>query len=408
MCNNKLFPEGRRSCIQCDSSLFSACEDNASQFGKTCSIYDENDSCVTKLDGDRTIRGCSSELSCDVGNRDTCRICNGTDNCNTINLLGVGIGEPGKWQGLPLTCYICEGAECANGNGALDVCQGNNLQTCTTVFGSNGAVEKRGCSDAVAISHADYCDEYPDRCPSCKSVGCNTAKSLDEYSDCYFCDSANSPSCAISFDATKAKTRQCQGGCMVALYPRSSTNDPAYELSRTCLDDMDLDDRNDCREGVNDLCKACTGPRCNTMNVPAERFECYKCIDDDCEEMEIRQCSAYHANDQCYSLFNNESSVIAMGCRSEFEMDVVTELVKQKQMLLCNSKACNSPNTIPTPKTCSVCSSETNPLCATNPNLVANIERCSALPYSECFTRVNSCKLNIYYHLQECIIVKFS
>lgn len=389
-CNSNIYPEGRRSCIQCDSALFPACEDNASNFANICRHYNENDSCVTKLEGDRTIRGCSSEFTCDTSSRDTCRICNSTDNCNTVNLLEGYIGEPGKWQGLPLNCYNCEGDECTNGLGLIGKCEGNNLQTCTTVFDSDGAVVKRGCSDAVTSSHSEYCDENSDKCISCKSNGCNNAQSLNDFIDCYYCDSLDSANCSINFVASSAKTRKCQKSCAVAMYPRSSNNDPSYELVRTCLDDLDLDDREACANGDMEFCKACDGSRCNTMNVPEERFECYKCTDDDCEDMEPQECSAHHPNDQCYVLYNTESSIIGMGCRSEFEMDVVTELVKQKQMLLCNEKNCNTPVALPTPKTCSVCYSGENSACATNPNLVGNSQRCSALPYTECFTRVNS------------------
>ncbi|XP_075154733.1 uncharacterized protein LOC142228233 [Haematobia irritans] len=394
-CNNQIFPEGRRSCIRCDSALFSACEDNSIQFAETCPLFKDNDSCVTKLEGDRITRGCTSEFTCDTSDRDTCRICNSTDNCNTVNLLNAYIGVPGKWQGLPLNCYTCEGDECINSNGVVNVCNGNNLQTCTVVFGLTGAVEKRGCSDAITSSHNDYCDQYPERCIHCKSNGCNTANSLDEYNDCYYCDSANSASCSVNFDTSIGRTRKCHGDCMVALYPRNSGNDPAYELTRTCLDDMDMDDRELCSNGENDFCQSCTGARCNTMNVPETRFECFTCADNDCEDMELRECRAYHPNDQCYTLFSNESNVIAMGCRSEYEMDTVLELVKQKQMLLCNEKGCNSPDAIPTMKSCSVCNSEDNALCAINPNLVANVQRCSSLPYTECFTRIN-----IYGHTE--------
>ncbi|XP_065369864.1 uncharacterized protein LOC135962058 [Calliphora vicina] len=389
-CNAEIFPEGRKSCIQCDSAVFPGCEDNANDFASICSMYVENDSCVTKLEGDRTIRGCASEMTCDTSSRDTCRICNQTDNCNTVNLLPGYVGEPGKWQELPLNCYHCEGEECSNGNGQLATCEGNNLQTCMTVFNAEGAVVKRGCSDAVISTESDYCDENTDKCFACKSNDCNNANSLDDYVDCYFCDSSDSSSCSISFDASKTKTRKCQKSCMVALYPRTSANDPSYELARTCLDDLDLDDREKCANGEKELCKACDGPRCNTMNVPDERFECYKCVDDECEDMKTQQCSLYHANDQCYVLFNNESSIVGMGCRSEFEMDTVNELVKQKRLLLCNEKNCNAPESLPTPKLCSVCNSAQNPLCATNPNLVGNIERCASLPFTECFTRVDS------------------
>lgn len=391
-CNAEIYPVGRRSCNQCDSATFPSCEDNAKDFANVCSLYDENDSCVTKLEGDRTIRGCASEFTCDTSSRDACRICNSTDNCNTVNLLPYYVGEPGKWQGLPLNCYHCVGEECFSGIGSVGKCEGNNLQTCMSVFDESGAVVQRGCSDAVISTTSDYCDENSDKCFACKSNGCNNAKSLGDYVDCYFCDSSESSSCSVNFDSYKSRTRKCQKSCMVALYPRSSGNDPSYELARTCLDDLDLDDREDCANGNKELCKACDGSTCNKMNVPEDRFECYKCDDDYCEDMKPQPCSSYHANDQCYILFNNESSIVAMGCRSEFEMEVIDELVKQKQLLLCNYKNCNSPDNVPTPKQCSVCNSAENPLCATNPNLVSNIKRCPSLPYTECYTRVNSCK----------------
>lgn len=394
-CNAEIYPEGRRSCVQCDSAVFPGCEDNAKDFASVCPTYDENDSCVTKLVGDRTIRGCASDFTCDTSDRDTCRMCNTTDNCNTVNLLPGFVGQPGKWQGLPLNCYHCEGEECNSGIGLVGKCEGNNLQTCMTVFNAAGTVVKRGCSDAVFSTESDYCDENPDKCLACKSNGCNNAKSLNDYVDCYFCDSSDSSTCSINFDSTKTKTRKCQKSCMVALYPRTSANDPAYELSRSCLDDLDLDDRELCANGEKEYCKACDGSRCNTMSVPEERFECYKCVDDDCEDMESQQCNSHHPNDQCYVLYNNESSIVGMGCRSEFEMETVNELVKQKQLLICNEKNCNEPANLPTPKQCSVCNSAENPLCATNPNLVDNIQRCAALPYTECFTRVNSSKYNL-------------
>ncbi|XP_061395167.1 uncharacterized protein LOC133330774, partial [Musca vetustissima] len=388
-CNIQIFPADRRRCQRCNTKDDPTCE-NSPDASSVCPTYDSTQFCATKLVNGHTYRGCSTEFNCDDSDKQYCRQCYDSDNCNVVDLASINIGEPGKWQGLPLNCYSCEGEECAKGNGIVNVCTGNNLQTCTTVFGLSGSVEKRGCSDAVSISHGDFCDLNPDKCFNCKSNGCNTAQSLEDYTDCYFCDSALDADCSVAFNMAKSRTRKCHGKCMVALYPRTSGNDPAFELARTCLDDMDLDDREACVSGKNEFCKACSGPRCNTMNVPEERFECYKCVDDDCEDMELRQCSAYHTNDQCYTLFNNESSIVGMGCRSEFESDVVTELVKQKQLLLCNEKECNSPHNIPSPKSCSVCSSESNSLCATNPNLVANIERCSSLPYTECYTRVNS------------------
>lgn len=262
-----------------------------------------------------------------------------------------------------------------------------------TVFGANGAVQSRGCSDVVEKTHLEYCDENPEKCLACKSTGCNNAYSMDNYVDCFFCDSDVNADCAINFVAGSTRTRKCQKSCMTAMYKRSSSVDSPYELSRSCLDDLELDDQELCQLGQMEFCKACEGDRCNVDNLPEaplERHECFKCLGDECEMGgKIEQCSAYTANDQCYYLFDNSSSLISMGCRSEFESEVVIELIKQKQMLLCEGKNCNDMTKIPDPKICSICNSETNPWCATNPNLVADTQRCSLAPYTECYTRVN-------------------
>ncbi|XP_037949168.1 uncharacterized protein LOC119680432 [Teleopsis dalmanni] len=387
-CNNEIYPENRRSCHRCDSSEDNSCEDSPQDFASICPIYNANDDCVSKIEGNSLLRGCVSDFSCDTSQRDTCRICS-ADNCNVINLLAGYVGAPGKWQELPLNCLVCNTTEdCAIGS-TLHKCMGNNLQNCITVYDVNGKVERRGCSDDVDVTHEEYCEEHADKCLACKSTGCNNANSLDDYIDCYVCDATDSQNCAVNFVPSNARTRKCQGPCMVALYPRSSSIDTAYELSRSCLDDLDLDDRVECAAGRKDLCESCDSGRCNTMLVPDDRNECYRCTDEDCQDSETHVCNAYHPNDQCYILFNDESSIIKMGCRSDFESEIVTELVKQKKLLLCDGKNCNSFGSVDTAKMCSICNSADDSRCATNPNLVSNLTRCAALPYVNCYTRIN-------------------
>lgn len=364
------------------------CVSTAQQYAAICPLYEDNDSCVTAFDGVKLIRGCASGFTCDTTERDKCRYCQ-VNNCNIIDFFSNYIGEPGKWQGLPLSCYHCEGDDCTNGNGELKECEGNNKQTCTTVFAAGGSVTSRGCSNIVDDNHEDYCEENPDKCLGCKSNGCNNVANLDLYEDCYFCDSTNSKTCSINF-ATSTRTRKCHDGCMVALYPRTSSADPAYEMSRSCLDDLEEVDRNHCKAGDMEYCLACDGPRCNTRDLPDERHECYSCLDSDCEDAEVRKCNAYHPNDQCYMLFDYEGSIAGLGCRSDFEIEVATELVKQKLIRLCDGKNCNSFSNVPQPQTCSSCNSDLDPRCAINPNLVANTTLCTTLPYTECHTHVNA------------------
>ncbi|XP_049306648.1 uncharacterized protein LOC105222439 [Bactrocera dorsalis] len=389
LCNKEVFPQDRRSCQRCNSKDDATCQSSPNA-ASVCPTYNEDEFCATKLVNGYIYRGCSSEFQCDVTNKLYCRHCN-SDNCNTVdltNLSSLDIGEPGKWQDLPLTCYDCQGDDCSNSAGTLHECENNNLQTCQTVFGADGAVVRRGCSDDVLATHEEYCEDNAGKCLGCKSNNCNNATSLDQYVDCYACDSATDAQCALDFVAANSTQRPCQGHCAVALYPRSSSENPSYELARTCLDDLELDDREKCLAGEHELCVACEGALCNTASLPANRHKCYTCVDNECTDYKVAECSAYQPNDQCYISFDAENSIFGMGCRSDLESDVITALIKQKVLLLCDGEACNGVESIPTAKTCSVCDSESDERCATNPNLVADTERCSNLPYTNCYTRV--------------------
>lgn len=389
ICNNEVYPKDRRSCIRCDSLSNSACEDDPSPFASICLIYQEDDNCVTKLNGTQTLRDCKSALSCDVADREKCRICAGTNDCNSVNLLANAIGLPGKWQPLPLKCYVCEGKSCEDiKTSRIQECEGNIFQTCVTVFALDHAVVQRGCSDEVAIIQEDYCDQHPDMCLACKSNECNDAERLEDFVDCYFCDSAEADACVISPIQSHARTRKCYKDCMVALYPRDNSSDAAFELTRTCLNDLDLKERESCTEGENNYCTSCSDQLCNAMIFPEDRQECYRCVKDGCQDYKTDFCSTYHPEDQCYVLFENDD-MSQVGCRSEFDNDTVVDLIKQKKMLLCTGKNCNNPEALPTPKMCSTCSSENDVLCATNPNLVTSTDSCSALPYTNCYTRID-------------------
>ncbi|XP_067631910.1 uncharacterized protein [Eurosta solidaginis] len=389
-CNSQVFPAERRSCQQCDSKTDLNCE-SAPEANAVCLLYHPDEYCTVKLVNDITYRGCSQDLTCDGLDKQSCRECFGKNDCNMADLASKNIGEPGRWQELPLNCYDCEGAECVRSNGVLRKCQLNNLQTCQTVFGTNDRVVRRGCSDVVDETYDDYCNENPNKCLGCKSNGCNNATRLTQYIECYNCDSGQNPYCGIDFESKGNgvnKTRKCQGHCAVALLPRSSAPNPSYELARTCLDDLDLDDREACLYGQNKFCTACNRDLCNIKIIPENRHKCYKCVEEDCADYEVQLCAAYKENDQCYMSFDSENSLMGMGCRSEFEDDIIDKLIKQKKFIFCDGVACNGPETIPTPTICTACDSRIDSRCATNPNLVTDVERCRALPYTDCYTRV--------------------
>ncbi|KAH8327097.1 hypothetical protein KR074_002710 [Drosophila pseudoananassae] len=386
-CNNQVYPADWLTCLRCDSNSDENCALNPSSYSSYCRIYSANETCVTSLSKGRTRRGCQSELNCDASEAGSCRICSGAD-CNTVDLQSSYVGEPGKWQDLPLSCHVCtDVASCASVSDSEPTkCEGNNKQTCATVFNANGQVESRGCSDTVLAAHADYCDLNKESCLQCKSDGCNRALTLQDYVDCYFCDGDEDSNCAW---ATPSSTRKCLDQCMTGLYPRSSSWDSSLLPTRGCLDDLNEAERNSCAAGTHANCTACSGSLCNTNDVIENPQECYYCTDSLCEDPATGKCLSYRENDQCYLAYD-ENGVVAMGCASDMETDVIKELVARQRLLLCSGQNCNTQNLTPIPNTCLQCDSQTESRCATNPNQLLTTGICSVQPYTQCVTQIDS------------------
>ncbi|KAH8283473.1 hypothetical protein KR018_003428 [Drosophila ironensis] len=386
-CNKDVYPEDWLTCLRCDSDSDEDCALNPASYSSHCRTYSKADSCVTSLSKGRTRRGCQSEVNCDASEASSCRVCSGAD-CNSVDLQSSYVGEPGKWTDLPLSCHVCsDAASCAAiADSEPTRCEGNNKQTCSTVFSAAGQVVARGCSDAVLAANADYCDLNQDSCLQCKSDGCNSATSVDDYVECYQCDAEEDVNCAWEKPSV---TRKCLGQCMTGLYPRSSSWDTALLPTRGCLDDLNEAERDSCAAGTHANCTACTGALCNDNNVITNPQECYTCLDSYCETPETSRCLAYREADQCYLAYD-DTGVVAMGCASDFETQVIKELVAQQRLLLCSGQNCNSYSITPDPNTCLQCSSLTDTRCATNPNQLLNTDICSKLPYTECVTQIDN------------------
>ncbi|KAH8394830.1 hypothetical protein KR222_007608, partial [Zaprionus bogoriensis] len=382
-CNKDVYPADWQSCLRCDSSSDADCEKTPAGYASYCSFYEVGDGCVTSLEKGRTRRGCQSEIYCDASQSTSCRQCEGA-NCNAVNLAAAYVGEPGKWQDLPLSCLVCSDiASCASVT-TPTTCEGNNKQTCATVFDANGIVQARGCSDSVLTEHVEYCEANDGKCLQCKSNGCNSATSLSSYVECYFCDADEDASCAWE---VPSRTRQCLGQCMTGLYPRSSSWDSALLPTRSCLDDLEQTERELCAAGNHANCTACSGALCNGGDIIESPQQCYVCTSSDCEDMGTARCVAYREQDQCYLAYE-DNEVIAMGCASDFETQVLQELVAQQRLYLCEGQNCNRPNPYDA-NNCLQCSSLNETRCATNPNQLLSTDICAQYPYTQCVTYID-------------------
>lgn len=375
------YPRNRLSCHVCTSSISAECETkpDASQ---ACLLYSPNDNCISSVDFNGiTIRGCSSQLSCNTSDSIICQECQG-DNCNVANLKRKADGKPGQWQSLPLTCLSCNNLEDCKFGSSQQVC--SDLEYCMTIFNNNGEVVKRGCSDGVENDQGSYCDLNSSNCLNCNSNLCNKAGSISSYIDCIYCDSKTSPDCALNPSVVESR-RKCLGGCMTALYPSASNS--LFDLVRTCLDDKDADDQTACSSGTSTQCKSCSTDVCNTQKLPENRLSCNHCRGENCEDAQPSECSKYRPNDQCFILFNNLSDIVHMGCTSDLGDDFVSNNLHL--LYICGSEDnCNSYDNIPKPTLCAVCNSNDDEDCASNPRNVPNVATCSALPNTQCYTKL--------------------
>lgn len=380
-CNKNVYPSNRQQCYRCDSLADSNCESAPSTI-QACPVFTQGDACITQWIDGITRRGCASEISCQGLSRKNCRTCSDSG-CNNVNLAEEDIGPVGIFTALPLNCYHCNGTEdCQESNGYFNVCQGNNQQTCTVAFNDDGSVIGRGCSDTLD----QLCGGEGNLCYDCKSNGCNFARNEADYVDCIYCDAKDGDDCTFNVEAISS-TRKCHKACMTALYPRTSDEEPVYELTRTCLDDKDLDDRNSCEASTDPKCKACSGAECNKDNL-GSRKSCYQCRGDDCQDPATQTCRAVMDNDQCFVQWDEAGSLVEMGCKSQYDPQDVLTLVTAKLLWLCDADNCNHYDNLPQSQACTLCNSLTDSECATNPSAVQSKTTCGTLPYSQCYSRV--------------------
>ncbi|XP_036330873.1 uncharacterized protein LOC118742712 [Rhagoletis pomonella] len=382
-CNSNVFPSSRQRCHRCNSTADSTCASEP-QAQSVCPIFDEDDYCVSKLVDGVVSRGCATEIQCDANsNSRTCRTCE-DNNCNDYEFVDVAIGNPGYFQDLPLNCYHCNGTEeCSESLGKIRKCENNNLQTCTTVFNStSGLVIARGCSDA----QEEACADDSNSCYGCKSNGCNLATSEADYIDCIFCDAQEDETCLTNVNGIR-RTRKCYTSCITALYNRTDDASPVRELIRTCLDDMDLDDREICAAGNDASCKACSSESCNTDDV-GTRISCYQCVDDECQDPQPKTCRAVSENDRCFVQYDETGSIVELGCQSKYDPAEVKQLIVTQRLWVCDGENCNTIDASPSSQACAICSSATDSACAIAPSEVTSATTCAKLPYTQCYSRL--------------------
>lgn len=382
----QLQPADRLSCHICDSSEDENCE-TSPDASSLCVLHSSDQSCVTTIDLEgNTLRGCSGSLSCVSGDAQSCQHCVGS-NCNTDNLRRRQDGQPGQWgQELPLRCQSCNDTTACAASDPTEVTCSDSSEYCITVFNAAGQVQARGCSNVVESSFSAYCDANSDNCRNCNSNGCNNATSTSSYSQCVYCESSSNGDCTA--EATKVSNRRhCNGQCMTALKPKNGSN--IYEVVRGCLDDKDPEDQELCAAGLDEQCSSCSGDACNVDVLEIDTLSCFVCQgSDDCEDEELAVCPHYSPTDRCYSLYDDEATVIAKGCMSDLDESYIDDNLEY--LHFCSGNNCNSYDNMPNPTRCAVCSSQDDENCAVEPSKITAYTTCNTRPNTGCMTRVLS------------------
>ncbi|EDS44336.1 conserved hypothetical protein [Culex quinquefasciatus] len=338
--------------VLCNSAW--SCHSCSTQDGEDC-LYDTERSCgtvlgcVTLLDGSNVIRGCAEDLCvegcADVCNTEFCnnqQVCYACEDCETVNdqplkmcqqqgcysahdlderTISRGCAdEATDEQCQPgVNCIECEGTMC-NVDEPLQVslqCSQCDLgscvdyapaQSCDSVgllidrcvkFAPLGVTIYRGCLSGIADAVKDVCKVQSEFCTYCDEDYCNT-----EELSCHRCS-----------------TDKESFGCL--LNPTTSTECNRGDSCTTCLD-TDGHLHRGCTSNLAGTCSSrpaqnvqCQHPDCNSVILPADRYECYQC--QNClqvEQSDRKPCLQYKDSESCYVQAVDELTV-HRGCTSD-------------------------------------------------------------------------------------------
>lgn len=196
-----------------------------------------------------SVRDCASSVPSCSASDPKCLTCD-DDFCN-------GIAFPTEER---RSCIYCTGADCPSSQ-ETKLCEiyGSN-EHCETIYDSELKVVEKGCSSSISSANATGVS-------SCYFDNCNVGVSINDNGVCVSCNSENDPNCIINpleADLASCATNEC--------YSRVLTNGIVERGCGALLTSL-------CSGGD---CERCTGNRCNTAVIPANRQSCYKCSGEDC------------------------------------------------------------------------------------------------------------------------------
>lgn len=353
-CNKKI---AFQRCVACRStSNDTACESNAGLLvNRLCKHYLDN--CFTHVRNNVTTRGCLLEQKNDLTgvdfqkdctDPDLCEKCDNQDSCNVspVSIETCGIQDAPD--------HPFQSAQCPKAVKTLGCYRAVDIFT---------GISTRGCVNQLSSPKRRVCREQGDSCKTCQSTSpeevCNA---LDSFVQCYGCDSASNPNCAIA--PTDGMKRTC-GNYNDTCFTSRATDG---QVRRGCLKEMSAQFISACK-GNEKNCNVCAGGGCNNRSVGIERcIECDSSVDPNC----VNQLHLFgdgkvcNANDPmrwqgCYLSVKNGH--VNRGCVSD-----IVDLAQKQTCLdgsdtckVCNGRNCNRKETY---QSCYACNSRTDEQCS--------------------------------------------
>lgn len=258
-CNNKIFPEDRILCHQCDADV-AACQTIAAQtIGLPCNLYKDDEVCYNYLETNKMVRGCTSDANaakCILTETGiNCKVCSDS-NCNTDL-----VSNPPT-----LKCIKCEETDeaCAWGYNESEgtLCETTlpflspNTESCYTRNVDNKVT--RGCllDDVVTV-----CDES-NSCNECTTEGCNN-ENIEKFK-CIQCSAsvAGQESCSNSGSDINIEATDCED---IMTYAKRGCYIVRFEdVIRGCISELPSDVYTTCSTNSDDTCVLCNNePGCN-------------------------------------------------------------------------------------------------------------------------------------------------
>uniref|UniRef100_A0A182P3M0 DUF753 domain-containing protein n=1 Tax=Anopheles epiroticus TaxID=199890 RepID=A0A182P3M0_9DIPT len=323
--------------------------------------------CYVKIvGGSVTERGCISSDSdlagCTADGR----------NCATCNIENDGAACNG---GL----FPADRRRCTVGTVANAFCP-NPWDDCVQLLQSG--TRKRTCRSSLTESERTFCTNNTNRCHFCSSDNCNSAEVDFNYLECLSCDSSTDVRCATN-PAALSTFEKC-ASCATALV----TSGGITTTRRGCLGSLPADVSGQCTATAGNSCQRCSTNRCNVVTFPADRLQCYRCVDPPCvsfQNVRLEYCPVYRAGDSCLLQSDVTGQLLRLDCRSSLTEAELSACTGRCQT--CSTSGCNDPQARGTSGSCVQCRSSLNSLCRSQALQVAS-EPCNDPTNTQCYSRL--------------------